>query len=249
VWVADGALVIRSNATWDGSRWVNLTSGAVQSRSKKAWKGRTRVCVSAKLPGGPDGNGSGIWPAHWMMPDDDSCWPCHGELDIMEMVNGDGQLHGTYHWCTNQTCNQNEHQSGQVPMADDWWHAWHEYAIEYDGSTQVAFAVDGDVYKRVSLSSRALFWSTPFYLILNTAIGDGTTWPRATDAHTVFPAYHLVDYVRVSQPTADDGCSSYLDCCPYSNPILCDPSTYCKCEEGGACFTKSCGMDGCCRSW
>ena len=47
---------------------------------------------------GVPGNSVGMWPAHWMMPNDSSCWPDHGEIDIMEMINGDGSSHATYHW-------------------------------------------------------------------------------------------------------------------------------------------------------
>ncbi len=43
----------------------------------------------------------GIWPAHWMMPQDDSCDPDEGEMDIMEMVSGDGMAWSTYHWQSN----------------------------------------------------------------------------------------------------------------------------------------------------
>jgi len=37
--------------------------------------------VHAKLPAG-----KGMWPAHWMMPNDNSCWPVEGEIDIMEYL-------------------------------------------------------------------------------------------------------------------------------------------------------------------
>ena len=47
--------------------------------------------------------GQGIWPAHWMMPDNKACWPSNGEIDIMEMVNGDGITHATYHWRERET--------------------------------------------------------------------------------------------------------------------------------------------------
>ena len=59
------------------------------------------MCVSAKLPGfrGHDNN-TGLWPAHWLMPDDDTCDPDEGEIDIMEMVDGQGTVYGTYHWQT-----------------------------------------------------------------------------------------------------------------------------------------------------
>ena len=106
VWVSNGTLVLRSKRE-SAPQHFNFTSGAVTSKGKASWSRApgvvTRACVSAILPGGGrdaagNGVGKGIWPAHWMMPDDDSCWPDHGEQDIMEMINGDGFSHGTYHW-------------------------------------------------------------------------------------------------------------------------------------------------------
>ena len=74
VYVEGGDLVIRTNGTWNGTAWTNLTSGAVTSTP--SFKGPARVCVRAQLPGGGGaGRGQGIWPAHWLMPQDDSCWP------------------------------------------------------------------------------------------------------------------------------------------------------------------------------
>lgn len=68
-----------------------------------------QLCVRAILPGVTTTNTSaqGVWPAHWMMPDDDSCDPDEGEMDITEMVNGNGKHECTYHWQTtwpNKTC-------------------------------------------------------------------------------------------------------------------------------------------------
>ena len=48
VWVENGTLVLQSSASWTGTAWVNLTSGAVQTQGKHSWSGLTRVCVSAK---------------------------------------------------------------------------------------------------------------------------------------------------------------------------------------------------------
>ena len=56
-----------------------------------------------------DGAAQGIWPAHWMMPDVEACWPDVGEMDILEMINGDGRVHATYHWEANypaKNCSQ-----------------------------------------------------------------------------------------------------------------------------------------------
>ena len=45
-----------------------------------------------------------------------------------------------------------------------------------------------------------IFWDAEWYLILNTAVGGG--WPGLPSSATVFPAYHRIDYVRVSQHRA-----------------------------------------------
>ena len=136
-----------------------------------------------------------------MMPDDKSCWPCHGEIDIQEMINGDGTLHGTYHWCVNQTCGdgpQHLSSGGQTKMPADWATAWHEFGVEYSQSG-IKFALDGEVYH--SPPSSSIFWAhtTPYYVILNTAVGG--PWPGPPSANTRFPAYHQIDYVRVAEPT------------------------------------------------
>ena len=44
-----------------------------------------------------------------MMPDTTGCWPDLGEMDILEMINGDGRVHATYHWDANypaKNCSQ-----------------------------------------------------------------------------------------------------------------------------------------------
>ena len=47
------------------------------------------------------------------------------------------------------------------------------------------------------IEKRALFWDTPYYIILNTAVGG--PWPKPPTASTIFPTYHIVDSVRVVQ--------------------------------------------------
>ena len=78
VYLENGSLVLKSdklpaqqcNAS-EGC--FNFTSGGVTSRDKATWRvggGESfRLCVNAMLPGGASpGSGTGIWPAHWMMP-------------------------------------------------------------------------------------------------------------------------------------------------------------------------------------
>jgi beta-glucanase (GH16 family) len=207
VFVQNGTLVLRTDGHWNGSAWTNLTSGAVQSNGKAAFQAAgtpTRVCVMAKLPGGA-GGGRGLWPAHWMMPDTKDCWPCAGEIDILEMINGDGFARGTYHWSRTNTSGDNQQSFGEHPMPKGWADEWHEYSAEYDGRSLVHFAVDDVIYASVTPSTRSLpglqraaFFDVPYYIILNTAIGGG--WPQPPDSSTHLPAYHYVDYVRVARP-------------------------------------------------
>jgi hypothetical protein len=50
VYVEDGTLVLRSQRQRMGK--FNYTSAAVSTQAKASWRGLTRACVSAKLPGG-----------------------------------------------------------------------------------------------------------------------------------------------------------------------------------------------------
>jgi hypothetical protein len=50
VYLEGGHLVLRSQRQASGK--YNYTSGAIETQDKVAWKGLTRACVSAKLPGG-----------------------------------------------------------------------------------------------------------------------------------------------------------------------------------------------------
>ena len=114
VQIVGGALHLRSER--QQVKGYNFTTGAVRTKGKRSWTATTessfRVCVSAILPGeghGSAGAAQGIWPAHWMMPDTVGCWPDLGEMDIMEMINGDGRVHATYHWNSNypaENCTQ-----------------------------------------------------------------------------------------------------------------------------------------------
>ena len=77
IYIEDGALVLRSQRR--AVSGYNFTSGAVHTKGKHSWQGRTRVCVRARLPGGGGlGKGQGVQPAHWMMPETDACWPSNG---------------------------------------------------------------------------------------------------------------------------------------------------------------------------
>ncbi len=74
--VGNGVLTITSKR--EESHGMNYTTGGVTTQGKQHWafEPAFRLCVSAILPGGGGhGKGQGIWPAIWMMPDDDTCDP------------------------------------------------------------------------------------------------------------------------------------------------------------------------------
>lgn len=184
VYVQDGNLVIASKREHavdpKTGKVYSFTSGGVDTQGQASFS-HGRVCFVAKLPGG-GGFGRGIWPAHWMMPDDTSCWPDHGEIDVMEMINGDGTHHATYHWnrmypgtpCQGQTGNTDIGLSAPDTTFDS---EWHEYAVEYDGSTHITFYLDGKIVNKITPGLKdpkyhagAQIHDVPYYLIINTAV-------------------------------------------------------------------------------
>ena len=196
-----GALVLRSTRTRNGK----LTTGAVSTWDTAAWlpsDGDFRVCIRAKLPG-VVGKAKGVWPAHWMLPRDTSCDPDEGEMDILEMVNGDGTVYNTYHFQNNfpqASCaypKGHGHRFNATALTPGWNETYHEFAVER-GSNHISFAIDTLVRTRSSAKhDGSKFFNVPFYLILNTALGG--SWPGPVSKDTVFPIYHHIDYVRVAR--------------------------------------------------
>ena len=219
----DGHLVLTSERVSAPGGVQNWTTGAVKTRDKAVWStddGTYRVCISAKLPGVVSANGvtsQGLWPAHWMMPNDDSCDPDEGEMDVMEMVSGSGEVEATYHWQKNWPATTCAYPDGHDEIwngtnypgtgnpASWWYEDFHEYAVERS-ATSISFAVDGvtivnsTTYTNSSGDTKnPLLWPIPFYLIINSAVGGG--WPGEPDDTTISPTQHVIDYVRVVRET------------------------------------------------
>ena len=126
-----GSLVIKTDRKSSCSAaegCFNYTSGGVITRGKVDWSvsggAGYRLCVRAILPGGgAAGAGAGIWPAHWMMPEavqdypvkGAMCDPDGGEIDVLEMVNGNAQACGTYHWQTSEYNNARSFAASLCP--------------------------------------------------------------------------------------------------------------------------------------
>jgi beta-glucanase (GH16 family) len=136
--------------------------------------------------------GQGLWPAFWMLGANfyEVGWPLCGEIDIMEHVNNEMQIHGTMHWDAGGYASYGG-STGTDPSE------YHVYAIEWDAS-EIRWYLDGAEYHVADIENGVNSTSEfhePFYLILNLAVGGN--WPGSPDGSTSFPAQLDIDYVRV----------------------------------------------------
>lgn len=176
VTVQDGFLTMKSDKVAQGGR--EYTSGLIQTQGKFA-RAFGRFEIRAKLP-----KGKGIWPAHWMMPDDGS-WP--PEIDIMELL-GDRpkQIYMTNHYDSET----GPRHKGNAYAGPDFSEDFHIFAMEWE-SDEIRWYVDGEL----RYSTKDNVPNVPFQIILNTAVGG--EWPGYPNKRTEFPQAHVVDYVRV----------------------------------------------------
>jgi beta-glucanase (GH16 family) len=182
----------------DGSALFNQTYGRFEFR--------------AKLP-----TGKGVWPALWMLPQDEKYggWAASGEIDVMEARGQEpNKVLGTIHfggkWPTNTHLGDEYLFPAGTSIAD-----FHVYAVEWEPG-EIRWSVDGKVFE-----TRSFWWSTnrtegakglapkkeadlnpwpapfdrPFYLVMNVAVGG--QFLGNPDKTTVFPAEMVVDHVRV----------------------------------------------------
>lgn len=195
--VEDGNLII--SALKQNGEW---TSARIKTEGLKEFKYVT-VKVRAKLP-----EGSGTWPAIWMLGSDISTngWPAAGEIDIMEHVGKDpGVVHGSLHTPSSFGNTQNsDHIS--VP---DFNSEFHVYELVWTPES-ITFKVDDEefyIYNPSSKTAETWPFNDDFFIILNVAMGGN--WGSDRDLETgdgssrngidpdLTEARMIVDYVRV----------------------------------------------------
>lgn len=200
VFVRDGNLVIKAiKSEKDGKDYY--TSGKVTAQNKKDFT-YGKVVARAKVP-----EGQGLWPAIWMMPQDESYygqWPKCGEIDIMEVLGSDVKTaYGTLHYGEPHGEQQGTVVLDSGSFADD----FHEYSVEWEPG-EMRWYIDGELYLTVNDWFTAVQgedekpypapFDQPFFVQMNLAVGG--TWPGDPDETTDFDkAEFEVDYVRVYQ--------------------------------------------------
>ena len=189
VYIENGKLVLRSQkrSFWgydDDGVWrhFDYTSGLVETKDRFSTE-YGRIEVRAKLPGT-----KGMWPAHWMLPTT-GAWP--PEIDIMEIIGSEtNRVWMSHHWGTYP----NVQTFTTSWVGPDFTQDFHTFALEW-WPDRLTWYVD-DVAHAIHMSNVP---QEPFYIILNTAVGG--TWPGSPDSTSVFPQYHIIDYVRVYKPS------------------------------------------------
>lgn len=183
------------------------SSGKLISKNKFSVK-YGRVDFRAKLP-----TGTGVWPAMWMMPNDDryGTWASSGEIDVFE---GRGRIpnmvFGTIHFGSQWPGNVNasdmfdmvEYGNKKTDFSD--WHVysliWEEDSIKVYADGKCYFkCTNAEWYSGADRGNPNAPFDQRFYLIMNLAAGGVFDNGFAPDYDTFTDKNMYVDYVRVFQ--------------------------------------------------
>jgi beta-glucanase (GH16 family) len=167
-------------------------------------------------------HGKGLWPALWLLPQEDAygTWVASGEIDVMEILGEQpDQVLSSLHFGSSFPKRELMTHTLPIPAVGDAPGTvadWHVYAVEWEPGV-MRWSFDGVVW-----ATQNFWWSSsrhdadgqgleaanaadlnpwpapfdqPFYLVMNVAVGGN--FPGAPNAATVFPADLQVDYVRV----------------------------------------------------
>lgn len=155
---------------------------------------------TAKVP-----SGRGTWPALWLLNDclrhkgpENVGWPRCGEIDVMENVGFDPtNFHFSLH---SQDFNfmQKNQRTRVVPCSNPF--EWHTFGLDWRAES-IQFYLDGKKAYRVDRTKDTPDdwpFRSPFYLILNLAIGGDWGGAKGID-DAIFPAKFTVRNVKIYQ--------------------------------------------------
>lgn len=195
--VKDSNLVIRTIK--EEYRGAPYTSASVITGPKHTWM-YGRIEMRAKLP-----YSQAVWPAFWTLGAnffDGTDWPTCGEIDIMEMVGGDGtkdnETLSTVHWDSVAKNGHDEfggHSHAYV-HSEKLCNDYHIYAVEWEADKMAFFFDDHELFTMPITDDMRGAFNQPHFIILNTSLVGEWNPP---DENTVLPQDYMIDYVRVYQ--------------------------------------------------
>eukprot|EP00884_Botryococcus_braunii_P008283 jgi/Botrbrau1/17456/Bobra.0054s0045.1 len=205
-------ITIKKETYTKGSGTWQYTSSRLKTRGLRKFMpsmgpAGIRVEARIKLPAG----GRGVWPAFWMLPDQQwyGGWPVSGEIDIMEVRNTELLTYGTVHFG-----NPWIYKTQSTGLSD---RNFHTFALDWT-PTSLTWLLDGAPFYYYPCNknppNNQFPWFTsnlntyppmtscapydvPFYILLNCAVGGG--FPGQPDGTAQFPQQMIVDYVAVYQ--------------------------------------------------
>lgn len=188
----DGYLVIQAKE--ENFQGQEYTSSRIITEGKKEFK-YGRFDIRARMP-----YGQGLWPAIWMLGSNfrQVGWPHCGEIDIMEMIGGQGReatVHGTVHWQSDNgyASFTNSEELIDATLAEK----FHVFSIIWDENS-ITWLIDNEPYGTIDTTPAHLDeFREEFFFIFNVAVGGN--WPQYPDETTTFPQEMWIDYVRVFQ--------------------------------------------------
>lgn len=188
----DGKMLIEAKSEAYGGK--NYTSARIKTQGKKAFQ-FGRIDIRAILP-----KGKGIWPAFWLMPQDNvfGGWPRSGEIDMMEYIGSEiSRVLGTVHFGPgpNSTYISRNYNLPSGNFND----GFHVFSLEWK-TDEIKWYVDNVLFstiKKADLGGNNYPFNEKFYMIMNLAVGGNL--PGPVDATTTFPQWLIVDYIRLFQ--------------------------------------------------
>jgi beta-glucanase (GH16 family) len=193
----DSKLIIEAHKENYGGN--NYTSARIKTQGKKFFQ-YGRIDARIKMP-----RGQGIWPAFWMMGENEPTvgWPRCGEIDVVEMIGGSNRertIYGTAHWSHNGS---HAEFGGSNTLSSGYYSdEFHIYSIEWN-EQEIKWLVDSNQYHVIDITPSELSeFHQEFFFLLNVAVGGD--WPGNPNSTTEFPQRMEVDYIRVFQFTPTD---------------------------------------------
>ncbi len=192
VFFQDGSLIIESKKQSLGTK--SYSSGRIKTEGKKFFK-FGRIDIRAISP-----FGRGIWPALFMMPQNNvfGTWPNSGEIDIMELKGDDPKtVYQTVHYGPGPpstfVSKSNTLSSGNYSDS------FHVYSLIWTVDN-LELMIDNRLVNKITkadLAGRNYPFNEHFFFILCTAVGGN--FPGAPDATSSYPQWLIVDYIRIFQ--------------------------------------------------